>query len=145
MPHSDMPSILIVDDHPVIRRGLRQLFSFEGMPGAREAASGKEALDALRDATADLVTLDISMDGMNGIELTQLIKQNYPDVRLLIVSMHNELTYVQEAFEAGADGYVLKDHISDEVLLAIDTLLDGGRYLCPALQQRHADSLAISK
>lgn len=122
--------VFLVDDHPVVRMGLRHLFDqFDHLSIVGEAESGEEALPNITEASPDLAIVDISLDGMDGIELTRRLKKEHPEVRVLIVSMHDDAYYVEQALEAGAGGYVLKDKVNSVLLEAVETILDGGRYL----------------
>lgn len=121
--------IFLVDDHPVVRMGLRHLFEqFNHLSIAGEAESGEKALPQLLDLTPDLAIVDISLDGMDGIELTRRLTAERPEVRVLIVSMHDDIYYVEQALEAGASGYVLKDKVNKVLLEAVESILEGGRY-----------------
>lgn len=123
--------VFLVDDHRIVRLGFRRLLEQSGtLSVAGEAASGEEALEKIPLVRPDLAVVDISMKGMDGIELTRQIKQHHPEVYVLIVSMHNERFYVDRALEAGADGYVLKDNVDELMLEATDAVLAGQRYLC---------------
>lgn len=131
MTATEHTRVLIVDDHRIVRLGLRRLLeSTNSHIVVGEAGSGKEALETLPDARPDLAIVDISMDGMDGIELTERIKEEHPGVRVLIVSMHGESYYVRQALGVGADGYVLKDNIDSVLKEATDAVLGGERYLC---------------
>lgn len=125
-----VPRALIVDDHRIVRSGIRQLLKVVGIPLAGEAASAEEALEMLTGAEPNVVITDISMKGMDGIELTRQIRQEHPEVRVLIVSMHDEAHFIRKALEAGANGYVVKHNIDVALEEAIGALLDGHRYLC---------------
>lgn len=134
--------IFLVDDHPIIRAGFRQLLDSEDeFVICGEADSGEEALKKIPDTEADLALVDISMNGMDGIELTRRLKESYPDLKVLIVSMHNEARYVEDALEAGASGYVLKDHVHSELQKAACEVLDGKTYLCDALKDLQVQPL----
>ena len=131
MVRSDLPRILLVDDHRVVRLGYRHLLESLGyFAVAGEAASGKEALVVLPDLKPDLAIVDISMKEMDGIELTRRIKRDHPDVRVLVVSMHDGSYHIRQALAAGADGYVLKNNIDTVMEEAVDAVLAGKRYLC---------------
>lgn len=122
--------VFLVDDHPVVRMGLRHLFEqFDHLSIVGEAETGEEALSKILNVEPDLAIVDISLDGMNGIELTRRLGEERPQVRVLIVSMHNDAYYIEQAMEAGARGYVLKDKVNSVLLEAVETILDGERYL----------------
>jgi DNA-binding NarL/FixJ family response regulator len=129
--------ILLVDDHPLVRDGLRA--RLEAVPHFRvvaEAGSGSEALE--RAADADLVLMDINMRGGSGIEATAQLTARYPDIAVLILSMHDKLEYVAQAMQAGARGYVLKDAPGKDIVLAIETVMSGGIYYSAALARQLA-------
>jgi len=121
--------IMLVDDHPLVRDGLRA--RLEAVPHFRvvaEAGSGPEALAIVDAARVDLVLMDITMRDGGGIEATAQLGRSHPDVAVLILSMHDKLEYVSQAMQAGARGYVLKDAPGKDIVLAIDTVMAGGIY-----------------
>ncbi len=129
--------ILLVDDHPLVRDGLRaRLEAVPHFSVVAEAGSADEALQ--RAGAADLVLMDINMRGASGIEATAQIVRRYPEVAVLILSMHDKLEYVTQAMQAGARGYVLKDAPGKDIVLAIDTVMAGGIYYSPALARQLA-------
>ncbi len=101
-----------------------------------EAGSGIETLEKIADSDAELAFVDISMEGMNGIELTRRLKEAAPDLKVLIVSMHGETRYVKDALKAGADGYVLKANVHNVLLEAARTVANGEVYLCDEVVDR---------
>lgn len=122
--------ILIVENHALLRAGLRALLAHQAQfEVVGEAADGHEALQAARLLEPDLVLMDISMPGMNGIEAIIDIKRRRPATRVVVVTMHKEAEYVNASLQAGADGYVLKDSGSDELEQAIRMVLQGKIYL----------------
>lgn len=121
--------IMLVDDHPLVRDGLRA--RLEAVPHFRvvaEAGSGPEALASVDTAQVDLVLMDITMRDGGGIEATAQLGSSHPDIAVLILSMHDKLEYVSQAMQAGARGYVLKDAPGKDIVLAIDTVMAGGIY-----------------
>ena len=98
-----------------------------------ELQDGLELLDALKNRHPQMVILDISMPRLGGIEATRLIKASHPEIKVLILTLHNRREYVDQARLAGAEGYLLKDEVDKELLLAIETLRQGGTYLSPLL------------
>jgi DNA-binding NarL/FixJ family response regulator len=121
--------IMLVDDHPLVRDGLRA--RLEAVPHFRvvaEAGSGAEALQLLGGARVDLVLMDITMRDGSGIDATAQLSLSHPDIAVLILSMHDKLEYVSQAMQAGARGYVLKDAPGKDIVLAIDTVMAGGIY-----------------
>lgn len=131
--------ILLVDDHPLVRDGLRA--RLEAMPQfevVAEAGGAAEALEQAARHPADLVLMDINMRGVNGIEATALFKQAFPQIAVLILSMHDKLEYVSQAIQAGARGYVLKDAPGKDIVVAIETVMSGGIYYSTALARQLA-------
>jgi len=129
--------VLLVDDHQLFRTGLRQLL--ERHPAVSivgEASTGRAALDEVASRNPDIVLLDISLPEMNGIEVTRRLTHDHPEVRVLIVSMHSDHRYVTEALRAGAKGYLLKDSSPDEMLRAIQRVLNGQYYLSPHINEQ---------
>lgn len=127
--------ILLCDDHPLVRDGLRaRLEAASHMCVAAEASSGQEAIALAERGDIDLVLMDINMRGGSGIVATVQLSARCPQVAVLILSMHDRLEYVGQAISAGARGYILKDAPSEEILLAIDTVMAGGVYLSAALK-----------
>lgn len=121
--------ILIVDDHPMIRHGIKSLLDDEDkFDVADEADNGNEALKKLSKNHFDLVIMDIKMPEMNGIEATEEIVKNYPDVKVLAISMYDEQRYIVKMLQAGALGYVLKNTGKQELMTAINTVMDGESY-----------------
>jgi DNA-binding NarL/FixJ family response regulator len=121
--------IMLVDDHPLVRDGLRA--RLEAVPHFRvvaEAGSGLEALSIVDTAQVDLVLMDITMRDGSGIEATAKLGRSHPEIGVLILSMHDKLEYVSQAMQAGARGYVLKDAPGKDIVLAIDTVMAGGIY-----------------
>jgi DNA-binding NarL/FixJ family response regulator len=129
--------ILLVDDHPLVRDGLRaRLEAVAHFEVVAEAGSAAEAME--RAADAHLVLMDINMRGGSGIEATAQLTRRYPDIAVLILSMHDKLEYVTQAMQAGARGYVLKDAPGKDIVLAIDTVMAGGIYYSPAIARQLA-------
>jgi DNA-binding NarL/FixJ family response regulator len=131
--------ILLVDDHPLVRDGLRA--RLEAMPQFKvvaEAGGAAEALEQARHIDIDLVLMDINMRGGNGIEATAQFRQQFPQIAVLILSMHDKLEYVSQAIAAGARGYVLKDAPGKDIVVAIETVMSGGIYYSAALARQLA-------
>lgn len=135
--------IMLVDDHPLVRDGLRA--RLEAVPHFRVVAEADGADDALgqaRGAEVDLVLMDINMRGTNGIEATSRLRAAHPHIAVLILSMHDKLEYVSQAMQAGARGYVLKDAPGKDIVLAIETVMAGGIYYSAALARQLAHPMA---
>jgi two-component system, NarL family, invasion response regulator UvrY len=134
--------ILIVDDHAVVRDGIKRIFDEE--PGRAlfgEASTVREALDLARQEDWDVVVLDISLDGGNGLEALKQMKQIRPKLTILILSMHSEEQYARRAFKAGAAGYITKDSSRTEIVKAVNKVVRGGRYVSPALAEKLAGDI----
>ncbi|MEA3187239.1 MAG: hypothetical protein QOD99_1069 [Chthoniobacter sp.] len=129
--------ILIVDDHPLFRHGLGDLINAESdLVSCGEAESAPLALDAIRRLKPDLVVVDISLKGTNGIELIKSINAEHGKMPVLVVSMHDEALYATRALRAGARGYVMKQEALDRVLAAIRQVLEGEIFVSPAMSGR---------
>lgn len=134
--------ILLTDDHAVVRMGLTTLLNAQAdMEVAGEATDGREAFAQIKTLQPDVVVMDVSMPGWNGIEATQHIKQRWPEIKVLALSMHEDKSYLRSLLEAGAAGYVLKRSAADELVRAIRAVSAGGMYLDPALSDAVAESL----
>ncbi len=130
--------LLLVDDHAIVRDGLKRLIGSRFAYEMREAADGREALAVLRREAIDLVILDLNLPGLGGVELLRRIVQT-GRARVLVFSMHAEPIYVSRAIEAGAAGYISKNIAPDELLVAVQRVAGGGRYV----EQEIAQSLAV--
>lgn len=140
---TDMINILLVDDHPLVRDGLRaRLEAVAHFRVVAEAGGAEEALEQAGLHPVDLVLMDINMRGTNGIEATARFKSGFPAIRVLILSMHDKLEYVSQAIQAGARGYVLKDAPGKDIVVAIETVMSGGIYYSAALARQLARPLA---
>lgn len=141
-----LQSILLVDDHPIVRRGLRQLF--ESQPDftvCGEAEDIASALDAVARLKPDLALVDLSLKGRSGLELTRQLQAHHPSLPVLILSLHDEKLYGERALRAGARGYVMKRHADDEILHAARQVLAGHRYISLAVQQQLEGALDKKK
>jgi two-component system response regulator NreC len=126
--------VLVVDDHPVVRAGLRALVELQDdLHFVGEAADAGEAVRLAERRAPDVVLMDVSMPGTNGVDAIAEIRHLRPGVRILMLSIHDEAEYVREAFAHGAMGYVLKEAAPTELVTAIHTVAAGGRYLHPTL------------
>lgn len=141
----DKIEIIIADDHMMIREGLKQLLELDGtMKVIAEANDGEECLNLLnKKIHPDILLLDINMPKKNGIEVLEYIKQNKIPVKVLILTVHNEVEYLLKAVDIGIDGYLLKDSSYDELKEAIDVVISGNTYiqssLLPALNESMED------
>ena len=126
--------ILIVDDHGIVREGLKSLLQNQpDMEVVGEGQDGQVAVELAEQLSPDVVIMDMSMPNLNGIEATRLILQHRPNTRVIILSMHSDRHIVKETLEAGASAYVLKSNLFDEMLRALETVAEGGRYLSPRI------------
>ena len=121
--------ILIVDDHPIVRSGLRRLLTVEPEIEVREAANGREALSVFREQQPTLVILDLNLPGVGGLEVLSRLKAIDPDARILVLSMHDDQIHVTRALQAGAAGYISKSAPADELLEAIRRVAGGHTYI----------------
>jgi two-component system invasion response regulator UvrY len=132
-----MLRILIADDHPIVRRGLRQILLDEpDISIVGESQSADEVLKLVRTQNWDAVILDISMPGRGGLDTLEELKRQYPDLPVLMLSMHPEDQYAARAFKAGAAGYMTKESAPDELVKAIRKITKGGRYVSEAFAEK---------
>lgn len=126
--------VFIVDDHKMFREGLKAILEPEcGICVVGEAENGTRAVETCERLSPDIVLMDVTMPGMNGLTACSLIRKRCPDTRVLILSMHLKETHILEALKGGASGYVLKDDAAEELVLAIGTVAKGERYLSPRI------------
>jgi len=130
--------ILLVDDHPLVRDGLRaRLETIPHFSVVAEAGNASEALELAGKQNIDLALMDINLaGGMNGIELTGRFNTLFPEIAVLMLSMHDKAEYVMQAIQAGARGYVLKDAPALDIITAIDTVMSGGIYYSAGLAKQ---------
>jgi DNA-binding NarL/FixJ family response regulator len=134
--------ILLADDHTLIRRGIRNLISNNpALKVIGEVGDGEELLVFLRDSQPDLLILDISMPKLTGIEAVSKVKKLYPEIKILMLTMHKNKQYFYHAMSAGADGYLMKEDSDEELLLAIKRIQQGKSYISPFLSQDFADDV----
>ena len=135
--HPASKSILIVDDHPTLRRGLAALIESEpGLTVCGEAATCEAALKAVRAHQPDLVLVDLELDGCHGLDLIKAMKKRHPEIPALVLSMHDEEMYSERSLRAGARGYVTKQQLDGTLLSAMRRLLDGEMYISDKLEAR---------
>ena len=126
--------VMITDDHSLIREGLKQLLELEGdFQVIAEACDGIECMEKLKEQIPDVLLLDINMPRMNGLEVLQKIKDEKIDVKILVLTVHNEVEYLLKAVDIGINGYLLKDSESSELKKAILSVVDGEDYIQPSL------------
>ena len=128
--------LVIADDHRVVRDGIRYMLAdATGIEIAGEASSGEQLIDLLETDPVDVVLLDVRMPGMSGFEVLERLQEGLSQVRVIMLSMHDAPGYVRRAIELGAAGYLLKSASRDEVLAAIDAVVEGGAYVQGELVQ----------
>jgi two-component system response regulator NreC len=138
--------VLVVDDHAVVRAGLRRVLDAESdIETVGEAANADRAVFEAIEHKPDVVLMDVMMPGKSGIEGMPALLQAVPDARVLILSMQDDPRYVQEAFDAGASGYVLKEAADTEVVAAVRSVAGGARYVHPALGARLVEAAAAER
>jgi DNA-binding NarL/FixJ family response regulator len=129
--------VLIVDDHAVVRTGLRLLLDAEeDIEVVGEAGNARDAVFEARSVKPDVVLMDVVLGGKSGIEVTPELLHEQPEARVLVLSMQDDPRYVRQAFGAGASGYVLKEAADTELVAAVREVASGGRYVNPALGAR---------
>ncbi|CAJ0695348.1 MULTISPECIES: response regulator [Ralstonia] len=136
--------LLLVDDHPLVRDGVRvRLEAVPHFEVVGEAGDAEAALQAARTLSPDLALMDIGMRGMNGIALTEKFAEEFPEIAVLVLSMHDNLEYVRQVMRAGARGYVLKDAPASELVEAIDAVLAGRPFYSAQLAMRMAEQAVM--
>ena len=129
--------VFLVDDHPIVRDGLTQLVNREAdLAVCGEAGEARAALRVIMAARPDIVVLDISLDGPDGLELLKDIREHLPDLPVLVLSMHDESVYAERALRAGANGYIMKHEASEKVLLAVRRILNREVYVSDQISEK---------
>lgn len=132
--------ILICDDHKIVRVGIKHLLQqLTGVKYIEEAGSGDEALTILKNNDFDIVLLDISLPGISGLEVLEIIKAKHKNINVLMLSMHPQEQYAIRALKLGASGYLTKDTASEELIIAVNKIAAGGKYISLSL----AENLAL--
>lgn len=135
-----MIRILLVEDHILVRKGIFSLLDAEeDIEIVGEASNGNEALSGAEQLHPDLIIMDISLPELNGIEATRLIKKQFPEIKILVLTMHQNEEYVLQLLQAGASGYVIKQSIPSELLTAIRAVHQGDAYLSPSVSRSLID------
>jgi len=132
--------VILADDHTLVRAGIRRIL--EAQPQFQvvaEAPDGAAAVDALDRYDADVLVLDLNMNGLEGIDVLRQAKRNNPEIRVVILTMHAGREYVARAIAEGADGYLLKDSAVQDLAAAIEAVMSGGTFFSPAIQQQMAE------
>lgn len=140
-----MLKILIVDDHAIIRKGLRQIL-IEEYPSAKvdEANNAEDAMALTITNTYDVILCDLSMPGRSGLSVVEHVKLNYPKTPVLILSIHPEEQYAIRALKAGAAGYLSKDTATEELVKAVERVLQGRKYISSSLAEKIDPDLDLS-
>ncbi len=126
--------VLIVDDHPIVRQGLRRIMeSEEDLVVCGEAETARDARVAIKELTPDVVIADISLKQGDGIELVRDVRAHYPQLPILVLSMHDETIYAERMLSAGANGYIMKQAVSEQFLVSLRRVLEGGIYVSEAV------------
>jgi DNA-binding NarL/FixJ family response regulator len=134
------PRVFIADDHAIVREGLRRILdAASGFAVVGEAKNGHEVLSAVRTGDFDVLLLDLSMPSRSGVDLIRQVKAERPDLRILVLSMHDEQQYAVRAIRAGASGYLMKDTAAQQLVTAINRIAAGGMYITLAV----AEALAL--
>ncbi|HBG19738.1 MAG TPA: DNA-binding response regulator [Desulfobulbaceae bacterium] len=134
--------ILLADDHVLIRHGIKNIMKKDlRLNVIGEANNGKELLSFLESSEVDLIILDISMPGIGGMEVIGVVKNKYPWIKILILTMHKNKQYFYNAMSAGADGYLMKDDSDEELLVAIEKVAAGKSYISPFMVEDFADDV----
>lgn len=136
--------VLVVDDHPVVRHGVRQILELAGMTVADEAGRAYDALDLIRSRDYDVVLLDIALPDLNGIETLRCIRREKPNLPVLILSIYNEEIYAVRAIKEGASGYLTKGSVSQELVSAIRKVGAGERYITATLADKLAAAISVN-
>jgi DNA-binding NarL/FixJ family response regulator len=134
-----MPRVLIVDDHAVIRRGVQGILStYPEWDLCGEADNGQDAIRLAGELAPEVVIMDVSMPGMNGLEATRIMHEVLPETKVLLLTLHSSSEFVRSAFRAGARGYVLKSDAENELVRALNVVIGEGTYVSPAVDARAA-------
>ncbi len=138
-------TILVADDHVVIRKGLRALLEERGWKVKAEAANGREAVDQAARLQPDLVVMDLSMPVLNGLDATSLVRKAVPHARVLILTMHNTEELIEKTLQAGACGYVLKSDAEKDLVTALEAVLDNRTFFTQAPGESAVDYVRHGK
>jgi len=140
-----MPRVLIVDDHAVIRRGVQGILStYPEWDLCGEADNGQDAIRLAGELAPEVIIMDVSMPGMNGLEATCIIHDVLPETKILLLTLHSSSEFVRSAFRAGARGYILKSDAETELVRALNVVIGEGTYVSPAIDARAAKESIFS-
>jgi DNA-binding NarL/FixJ family response regulator len=137
-----MPRVLIVDDHAFIRRGVQTiLHAFPEWEFCGEADNGKDAIRLAEELKPEVIIMDLSMPGLNGIEATRAIRKTQPAVKVVLLTLHESAELVRNAFRAGARGYLLKTDAEQELVKALTVVIGEGAYISPKIDREVVNSV----
>jgi DNA-binding NarL/FixJ family response regulator len=141
-----MPRIIVVDDHAVIRRGVQAILNgFPEWELCGEAADGQEAVRLAETVKPEIIIMDFSMPGLNGLEATRIIRNILPNTKILLLTLHSSTELLRCAFRAGARGYVLKSDAEHELVRALNVLAGDGTYVSPGIDQHVAQKAILEQ
>ena len=130
----DPYTIVLADDHAMFREGVRKIIErIQDLSITGEASDGLELLELLKKSCPNLVILDISMPNLRGLEAIREIKRTYPKVKIIVLTMHKKKEFIRQALKDGAEGFLLKEDAGGELIRAVQTVRNGGKYLSPLL------------
>lgn len=132
--------VLLVEDHAIVRQGLRRLLEERGLVVAGEASDGRQAVKMARELDPDIVIMDITLPRLGGIEATRKIRRTNPGTKVIMLTIHDEESFIYKSLDAGANGYMVKDKATDDLLDAIDTVMRGEVYLSPNFSPKVLES-----
>lgn len=131
-----MPRVLIVDDHAFIRRGVETILqSFPEWEVCGEASNGSDAVQLANQLNPEVVLMDVTMPGMNGLEATRIIRKQHPEVKVILLTLHESSEVLRSGFRAGANGYLLKADAEEELMKALRVVVGDGSYISPKIDQ----------
>jgi two-component system, NarL family, nitrate/nitrite response regulator NarL len=137
-----MPKVLVVDDHPVIRRGIQAiLHASPEWEFCGQADNGNDAIRLAEELRPEIIVMDVSMPGLNGIEAARAIRKTQPKMKIVLLTLHQSADLVRSAFRAGARGYILKAEAEQELLKALSTVIEEGFYISPKIDGEVAKSV----
>ncbi|MGJ8615574.1 MAG: response regulator transcription factor [Sulfitobacter sp.] len=130
-PIKSVTKVAIVDDHPMVAEGIQSILeSYDDIDVVGTLSNGRELIEQLVDLAPDVILMDLNMPELGGLSATEIVLERSPDTRVVILTMHDNAEYIASALSHGAMGYLLKDVPTDEIKLAIDTVMAGQNYLC---------------
>lgn len=136
-PQEQNITVCLADDHGILRHGLRALIAQEtGIDVIGEASNGHETLQVVKEKKPKILILDIAMPRLNGIEVSKRIKKNFPDTKIIILSMYDNQEYIYELFSCGVSAYILKEAVASELISAIRAVHNGDFYISPSISKK---------